>query len=971
MDEAIDQVAESKECKSTGNIKQQSTSQSKSKKKQKSNTTDKKDKDSNKTTSSSENVKANPDVDNSTDYRERRSSVNKNEGDSNTEKDGGLKEADKDITINEQESGQDKQLNLTDTEAVRDNQEDKSVIITQPEAIGNNATNHDSQSQEPLGSINKSQEDDEDDEDGDPIPSGTGAVSRECSASELVGWSEILPQWHAKLTQRPRGLDPLVRKGIPEPLRGEVWQLLAGAEQCLDLMERYRIFLTKSAPTEQIILRDVHRTYPAHENFRSGASSSSSLIDSLFKVCKAYAVYDEEVGYCQGLSFLVAALLLHMPEEQAFCVFVRIMQHYGLRGLFRNNFDELYLKFYQLERLLEDHMPDLHQHFVNIGIEPFTYASQWFLTVFTAKFPLNAVFYIMDIFLLDGMNTIFQIALALLGSSKQELLALDFEGVLKYFRVQMPKRYRNQENVQQLILASSEISLKKLKKHAKNYEFVKQKEKLLENPLSRLQRENSKLTENNLRLEQENDDLARDLVASKIQLRAQLDALEDKMETLNRALTYSRQDCQTYLATISDIEDEKSRLEVEVCQLKEVCRRELSRAETELARDSSIISDYKGITSQLSKRLDKQVEIIEKFIISTCESLKDNKLCKDESCHKLFQLKGEELLDRLKNIDNNQLTSQQEGAGSEANLNESPKSLKPGDASSSSASPSRQQVSSRVEKVSAESQISNRHVGAYIKSKLIDSPSTSSETKIEQLTKHIDELEIELARTKLALVEAECKCQQLTHDLNVGVTVKTSGSSEATSGGLAGKLDLLRTAVSSSTKRSSPRSSTFAKINNLISEKILASGGIVGGSGGGGSGNTSGQSYYQVMASQASPNLMPPSPSSDRLMSTLAGSTTSRLSISSGGDDTIVSEMQQRNSGNSNNGSIKINDDADNHDDVKTPPRLPISAQNISGHNSGSKNSSSSNSTTTAISSDNKSSLLTTTIAPNISENQC
>jgi hypothetical protein len=37
----------------------------------------------------------------------------------------------------------------------------------------------------------------------------------------------------------------------------------------------------------------------------------------------------------KGLSFLAAALLLHMPEEQAFCVLVRIMFHYGLRDLFK------------------------------------------------------------------------------------------------------------------------------------------------------------------------------------------------------------------------------------------------------------------------------------------------------------------------------------------------------------------------------------------------------------------------------------------------------------------------------------------------------------------------------------------------------------------------------------------------------------------------------------------------------------
>lgn len=42
-----------------------------------------------------------------------------------------------------------------------------------------------------------------------------------------------------------------------------------------------------------------------------------------------------------------------MPEEQAFCVLVKIMYDYGLRDLYKNNFEDLHCKFYQLERLIQ------------------------------------------------------------------------------------------------------------------------------------------------------------------------------------------------------------------------------------------------------------------------------------------------------------------------------------------------------------------------------------------------------------------------------------------------------------------------------------------------------------------------------------------------------------------------------------------------------------------------------------------
>jgi hypothetical protein len=64
--------------------------------------------------------------------------------------------------------------------------------------------------------------------------------------------------------------------------------------------------------------------------------------------------------------------------------------------------------------VLQEKLPDLFEHFVDLGLEAHMYASQWFLTLFTAKFPLYMVFHILDLFMSEGMDTIFRVALALL-----------------------------------------------------------------------------------------------------------------------------------------------------------------------------------------------------------------------------------------------------------------------------------------------------------------------------------------------------------------------------------------------------------------------------------------------------------------------------------------------------------------------------------------------------------------------------
>lgn len=100
---------------------------------------------------------------------------------------------------------------------------------------------------------------------------------------------------------------------------------------------------------------------------------------------------------------------LQMPEEEAFCVLVKLMYDYGLRDLYKDGFEILYLHLYQLNRLMKDQLPKLFEHFEQNGIETHMFASQWFLTLFTARFPLYLVFHILDVFLLDGLPILFQV----------------------------------------------------------------------------------------------------------------------------------------------------------------------------------------------------------------------------------------------------------------------------------------------------------------------------------------------------------------------------------------------------------------------------------------------------------------------------------------------------------------------------------------------------------------------------------
>jgi USP6 N-terminal-like protein len=69
-----------------------------------------------------------------------------------------------------------------------------------------------------------------------------------------------------------------------------------------------------SADIRQIDL-DVNRTYRDHIDFKERYSNRQK---SLFNVLGAYSIYNQEIGYCQGMSQIAALLLMYLSEEEAF-----------------------------------------------------------------------------------------------------------------------------------------------------------------------------------------------------------------------------------------------------------------------------------------------------------------------------------------------------------------------------------------------------------------------------------------------------------------------------------------------------------------------------------------------------------------------------------------------------------------------------------------------------------------------------
>ncbi len=208
---------------------------------------------------------------------------------------------------------------------------------------------------------------------------------------------------------------------------------------------------------------------------------------------------------------------MQMPEEEAFCVLVKLMQDYRLRELFKPSMAELGLCMFQLECMIQDLLPELYRHFTSQGFHTSIFASPWFLTLFAVALPISLARRIMDVFISEGMEIIFRVGIAILQLNYDDLLRLDMEEMLRLLQKIAPKLHEAEPEVLMMTAYQVKYNTKKMKKLEKDYLAFKTKENEDQIEMRRLRTENRLLLRRIQVLEEENEVLADRLIQGQLQ----------------------------------------------------------------------------------------------------------------------------------------------------------------------------------------------------------------------------------------------------------------------------------------------------------------------------------------------------------------------------------------------------------------------------------------------------------------------
>lgn len=184
---------------------------------------------------------------------------------------------------------------------------------------------------------------------------------------------------------------------------------------------------------------------------------------------KAVSFFDREVGYVQGLAFITGFTLLHFKDEdETFWFIIQLLndEKYLLKDLYKDKLPRLFLILYQIQKLVENQVPKVHQFFENNNIIPEMYAAPFILTLFTNRFPYEVVERVWDIFLFEGWKQIIRTMVGFLKSNQGEILKHDPFDVMNHLYVLAKKT-----NAEELLEASFSIKVtsKQLKTLEQDY----------------------------------------------------------------------------------------------------------------------------------------------------------------------------------------------------------------------------------------------------------------------------------------------------------------------------------------------------------------------------------------------------------------------------------------------------------------------------------------------------------------------
>ncbi|KAG6916394.1 hypothetical protein DXG01_007021 [Tephrocybe rancida] len=252
--------------------------------------------------------------------------------------------------------------------------------------------------------------------------SGRGGTDSEVSSASKMDahrqrelkWMTVLGSVPPAQSRKSKKVKKLIFDGVPESMRYLVWSMLTdGKARCVpgvyaQLGGRGRVAALAD------VERDVQRCFADQPQLQSTQGPVLSLL-------QAYLTVVPDVQYVTGLTLITGHLLLLAPEEDAFWIFVSVMDTH-IRPYFSSSSMQIDVAGTLFGRAMDSTDPTTAKRlFGDFGIAPSAVCRPWFTSLFVGFLPSDHLNRVWDIFLFEGVPFLFRVAIVLVSCCRRQI----------------------------------------------------------------------------------------------------------------------------------------------------------------------------------------------------------------------------------------------------------------------------------------------------------------------------------------------------------------------------------------------------------------------------------------------------------------------------------------------------------------------------------------------------------------------
>ena len=274
--------------------------------------------------------------------------------------------------------------------------------------------------------------------------------------------NEIIPNWTEK--KKDKKIKEYFYMGLPDNIRGKVWMLCLGnrfsitkeyyeiqVKNSKEIIDKYKsnkknentindlntINNDKDAKDMETITKDkeksiniieldIERTFPYLGLFRG----DSPMAQDLREILRVFVISRPDIGYIQGLSFIAGILLLNMDKFKAFISLMNLILNPIILPFYKMDNESIQQRLKLFKQVFYYNLPELCEHFDELGLLPENYFLSWNMTLFTRDVNLELAKRIWDVFMIEGIKAIYSAAIVFLSHFESKLINMDFVEIM-------------------------------------------------------------------------------------------------------------------------------------------------------------------------------------------------------------------------------------------------------------------------------------------------------------------------------------------------------------------------------------------------------------------------------------------------------------------------------------------------------------------------------------------------------------